>query len=113
MECIFCKIVSGIIPATILYQDKLVIVFDDLYPQAPIHKLIIPRIHITTLNDINSKDEGLVGHMFYVAKQLAVELGIAEDGYRTLINCNVYGGQTILHLHLHLMGGRKMHWPPG
>jgi histidine triad (HIT) family protein len=113
MECIFCKIASGLIPATVLYQDEQVIVFDDLYPRAPIHKLIIPLKHIATLNDMDMKDKELVGHMFYVAKQLATKLGIAEDGYRTLINCNAYGGQMVFHLHLHLIGGRKMQWPPG
>ena len=113
MECIFCKIAAGIIPATLIYQDELVIAFNDLYPQAPIHKLIIPRRHITTLNDIDINDKELIGHMFYVTKQLASELGIAEDGYRTLVNCNAYGGQTVFHLHLHLMAGRKMQWPPG
>lgn len=113
MDCIFCKITEGSMPSTIIYQDKQVIAFDDLYPRAPTHKLIIPRKHIATLNDINSEDKELVGHMFYVAKQLASDLGIADDGYRTLINCNSYGGQVVFHLHLHLIGGRKMQWPPG
>lgn len=113
MDCIFCKIAEGLIPSTIIYQDKQVIAFDDIYPRAPTHKLIIPRKHIATLNDINSEDKELVGHMFYVAKQLAFDLGIADDGYRTLINCNSYGGQVVFHLHLHLIGGRKMQWPPG
>jgi histidine triad (HIT) family protein len=113
MDCIFCKIAAGILPATLIYQDELVIAFDDLYPQAPIHKLIVPRKHIATLNDLEAENKDLVGHMFYIAKQLADELKIATDGYRTLINCNSYGGQTVFHLHLHLMGGRQMHWPPG
>lgn len=113
MDCIFCKIIEGSMTATIIYQDQHVIAFDDLYPRAPIHKLIIPRKHIATLNDITSENKELIGHMFYVAKQLADDLGIANDGYRTLINCNSYGGQVIFHLHLHLIGGRKMQWPPG
>lgn len=113
MDCIFCKIVEGLIPATLIYQDEQVIAFDDLHPRAPTHKLIIPRKHIATLNDINSEDKELVGHMFYVAKQLALDLGIADEGYRTLINCNAFGGQVVFHLHIHLIGGRKMQWPPG
>jgi histidine triad (HIT) family protein len=108
MDCIFCKISQGIMPATIVYQDDKIIAFDDIYPRAPTHKLIIPRKHIATLNDISLEDKELVGDMFYVAKQLAAEYGIADDGYRTLINCNSYGGQVVFHLHLHLIGGRKM-----
>lgn len=113
MQCIFCKIATGILPANLIYQDELVIAFDDLHPQAPIHKLIIPRKHIATLNDLEINDKDLIGHMLYTAKQLANELKIADQGYRTLINCNDYGGQTVFHLHMHLLGGRIMHWPPG
>jgi histidine triad (HIT) family protein len=111
--CLFCKIVNHDIPTDIIYQDDLVIAFNDIYPQAPHHKLIIPRKHIATLNDLTIDDNTLVGHMFSVAQQLAKTLGIAEDGYRTLINCNAGGGQTVFHLHLHLLGGRNMAWPPG
>jgi len=113
MECIFCKIASGLMPAKIIYQDDTIIAFDDIYPCAPIHKLIIPLKHISTLNDLSLEDKALVGHIIYTAKHLASDLGIAEDGYRTLINCNRYGGQTVFHLHLHLMAGRQMQWPPG
>lgn len=113
MECIFCKIINGEIPAKIIYQDEQVIAFDDLHPQAPVHKLIVPRKHIATLNDINLKDKELLGHMLYVAKQLAKQLNIAKNGYRTLLNCNIDGGQAVFHIHLHLLGGRKMNWPPG
>lgn len=112
-DCIFCKIITGETPANIIYQDDQVIAFDDLYPKAPIHKLIIPRKHIATLNDLTEKDEKLVGHMVYVAKQLAKELKIDKKGYRTLINCNADAGQIIFHIHLHLLGGRRMTWPPG
>jgi len=112
-ECIFCKIINGEIPAKIIHQDEKVIAFDDLNPQAPIHKLIVPRQHIATLNDVNPKDKEIMGHMLYIAKQLADELNIAEQGYRTLINCNADGGQVVFHIHLHLLGGRPMHWPPG
>jgi histidine triad (HIT) family protein len=112
-ECIFCKIVQGEIPTNIIYQDDQVIAFDDLHPKAPIHKLIIPRRHIATLNDLDPKDKELIGHMVYVAKQFAKDLNIDEKGYRTLINCNADAGQIIFHIHLHLLGGRKMTWPPG
>jgi histidine triad (HIT) family protein len=113
MDCIFCKIAAGTIPTTLIYQDEIVIAFNDLHPQAPIHKLIIPRKHIATLNDLKTEDKALIGHMLYIAKQLASELKIADQGYRTLMNCNDYGGQTVFHLHMHLLGGRIMHWPPG
>lgn len=113
MNCIFCKIVEGLIPAKIIYQDKYLIAFDDINPRAPIHKLIIPRKHLATLNDMEENDLELAGQLFFRAKKLAEELGIAEDGYRVLLNCNANGGQEVYHLHLHLLGGRKMHWPPG
>ncbi|CAL7963270.1 purine nucleoside phosphoramidase [Gammaproteobacteria bacterium] len=113
MDCIFCKIVAGTLPANIIYQDKEIIAFDDMYPKAPEHKLIIPRKHIATINDLSSEDESLVGRMIFVAKKLAAELEIAQTGYRISINCNKDGGQVVYHLHLHLMGGRSLHWPPG
>ena len=112
-DCIFCKIIKGEIPANIIYQDDKVIAFDDLYPKAPVNKLIIPRKHIATLNDLTPEDVKLAGHMLYIAKQLAKELNIDEKGYRTLINCNADAGQEVFHIHLHLLGGRKMTWPPG
>ena len=104
-DCIFCKIIAVDIPTKIIY--------DDLYPKAPVHKLIIPRRHIATINDITEKDQNLLGHLVYVAKNLATEFDIATDGYRVLMNCNSYGGQAVYHLHLHLLGGRRMLWPPG
>lgn len=112
-DCLFCKITSGDIPANIVYQDDTIIAFDDINPQAPHHKLIIPRKHIATLNDLTDEDKPLVGHMIYTAQEIAKELGIAEEGYRTLLNCNAGGGQEVFHIHLHLMGGRQMAWPPG
>ena len=112
-KCIFCKIINNEIAAKIIYQDEKVIAFDDLSPKAPIHKLIVPRQHIATLNDLNPDDKELMGHMLYVAKELAGQLKIAQPGYRTLINCNTNGGQAVYHIHLHLLGGRKMQWPPG
>ena len=112
-NCIFCKIVAKEIPATIIYEDDLVIAFDDLNPQAPIHKLIIPKTHIATINDLKEDEKLLIGHMLYAAKELAHELNIADNGYRTLFNCNRAGGQEVYHIHLHLLGGRNMQWPPG
>jgi len=113
MTCIFCKIAEGKLPATIIYHDKKVVVFDDIYPKAPQHKVIIPRKHIATLNDLEEEDKDLVGHMVFVAKCLAQELGISDSGYRILMNCNADGGQAVYHIHLHLIGGRPLHWPPG
>ncbi len=113
MDCIFCKIAKNEIDATVIYEDNEVVAFDDLHPQAPQHKLIIPRKHITTLNDLTTEDESLVGHIYTVAKQLAAELGIDESGYRVVMNCNAGAGQTVFHIHAHLLGGRAMTWPPG
>lgn len=113
MDCLFCKIIDKEIKANIVYEDKEVIAFDDLNPQAPIHKLIIPRKHISTLNDIKEEDKNIIGHLFYTAKLLAKKLNISENGFRTVINCNKDAGQAVFHIHLHLLGGRKMLWPPG
>lgn len=113
MECIFCNIIAGKTPANIIYQDSSVIAFDDLFPKAPQHKLIIPRKHIATTNDLVPEDENLVGHMIMVASKLAKEYGIAVSGYRILLNCNEDGGQAVYHMHLHLLGGRSLRWPPG
>jgi histidine triad (HIT) family protein len=113
MDCIFCKIVDGSIPAKIIYEDEQVIAFDDLYPKAPQHKLIIPKRHIATLNDLTVKDNLLMGHMVHTAQQLAQKLNIADSGYRIVLNCNEEGGQEVYHIHLHLLGGKKMYWPPG
>ncbi len=112
-DCIFCKIAAGEIPAELVYEDDSVVGFRDLNPQAPTHVLIIPRRHIATLNDLNSDDEALMGRLFFAAKEIAAREGFAEAGYRTLVNCNEAGGQSVFHVHLHLLGGRMMHWPPG
>lgn len=112
-DCIFCKIVSGDIPGDIVYQDDDVLAFRDLNPQAPTHILIIPRKHIATTNDIQPEDAELVGKMYLAAKQVAADEGIAEPGYRAVMNCNAGAGQTVFHIHLHLIGGRPMGWPPG
>jgi len=113
MDCLFCKIIAKQIPATIIHEDDQVIAFRDVNPQAPTHALIIPRRHISTLNDLQGSDTGLVGHMLFTASQLAISENIADSGYRLVMNCNEDGGQTVFHIHLHLLGGRAMRWPPG
>jgi histidine triad (HIT) family protein len=113
MDCLFCKIIDRKIPSTIIYEDEHVIAIDDITPRAPQHKLILPKKHIATLNDLSEKDAFIMGHMTQAAKKIASTLGIADDGYRVIINCNAGAGQTVFHLHMHLMGGRIMTWPPG
>ncbi len=108
MDCIFCKIAAGEIPADTIYQDKEVIAFRDINPQAPTHVLLIPRKHITSLTDLPEDESSLVGNMAKVANQLAREEGIAESGYRVVINCGQQGGQLVPHLHMHLLGGRQL-----
>ncbi len=112
-DCIFCKIVTGDIPADIVYQDEHVLTLRDLNPQAPTHALVISRRHISTLNDLIEDDAELIGRMHLAAKALAEHDGIAESGYRTVFNCNAAAGQTVFHIHLHVLGGRHMTWPPG
>lgn len=112
MDCIFCKIIAGKIPANIIYHDDKIVAFDDIYPKAPIHKLIIPRKHIATVNDLNPEDKDLIGNMFFIAKKLGAEFNIAESGYRIVVNCNKDGGQEVFHLHMHLLGGRPLHRRP-
>jgi histidine triad (HIT) family protein len=113
MDCLFCKIVAGEIPSNIIYQDEDIIAFDDIRPKAPHHKLIIPRKHIATVNDFAADDANLIGKMVLVAKDLAKSLNVADNGYRLVFNCNTDGGQEVYHVHLHLLAGRSMHWPPG
>ena len=112
-DCIFCKIVAGEIPADLVYEDDAVIAFRDLNPQAPTHVLVIPRRHIATLNDLGPDDADIMGRLFLAAREIAAREGFAEAGYRTVVNCNEAGGQSVFHIHLHLLGGRMMHWPPG
>jgi histidine triad (HIT) family protein len=107
-SCIFCKIVREEIPAYLIYSDDRVIVFDDIHPKAPIHKLIVPRIHIPTVNDLELSHNDLIGHMVQVARQMAEELAIDKTGYRVVMNCNPDAGQVIFHLHMHLLGGRRL-----
>ena len=110
-DCLFCKMVAGEITPSIVFEDDEILAFNDIAPQAPIHVLIIPKKHISTLNDVD--DALLLGKLMQSAAQLAKNLGIAETGYRTVINCNAQGGQAVYHLHIHLLGGRQMLWSPG
>jgi histidine triad (HIT) family protein len=111
--CLFCRIVAGEIPAAIVYQDDRLIAFKDINPQAPGHVLVIPRRHIASLNDLSAVDDALVGEMVRRASAIASEMGFSERGYRTVFNTNADAGQTVFHIHLHLLGGRRMEWPPG
>ena len=112
-DCLFCKISTGEIPATIRYEDDELIAFDDVSPQAPHHILIVPRKHIRTTLDLTTVDNKLIGHVYQVAGKLANDLGFSQDGFRVVNNCNEAGGQSVWHLHFHLLGGRDMSWPPG
>ena len=112
-DCLFCKILAGDIPADIVYESDTAIAFRDINPQAPTHVLIIPRKHIATINDIESTDQAIVGSLYSVAREIATAEGIADEGYRAVMNCNAAAGQTVFHIHLHLLGGREMGWPPG
>ncbi len=112
-DCIFCKIARKEIPSRIAYEDRQVVAFEDVNPQAPTHTLIIPKEHFATLNDISQEEEALLGHLMLVATRLAKEKGLQEEGYRLVANCMEGAGQSVFHIHLHLLGGRKFNWPPG
>ena len=112
-NCIFCRIVKKEIPSTILYEDRETLAFKDVAPQAPLHAIIIPKEHLEKVSDITEKNASLIGELVRVGNGLAKKEGLAERGYRFVINCNREGGQTVYHLHLHLLGGRPFHWPPG
>ena len=112
-SCLFCRIVAGEIPATKVYEDLEMVAFNDINPQAPMHVLIVPRLHIATLNELGRSHDALVGAMVRRAAALAADRGFAEGGYRTVFNCNAAAGQTVFHIHLHVLGGRTMTWPPG
>ncbi len=113
MSCIFCRIGNKEIPAKIVYEDDKVLAFHDINPQAPYHILVIPKKHISTLLELTEEDKDLIGHIFLVMNKLARELGVAESGYRVVVNCNEEAGQTVFHVHFHFLAGREMHWPPG
>ena len=112
-DCLFCKIVNGDIPASVVYQDDRVVAFNDINPQAPTHVLIVPRLHISTLNDLEPSNDQIVGELVRRAAAIAKDRGLSAGGYRTVFNTNREAGQTVFHIHLHLIGGRSMHWPPG
>ena len=112
MDCLFCKIVAGEVPARKLYEDDQVVAFHDIGPQAPVHFLVIPKKHIRTLNDLGEADTALAGHILVTAQRLAKEQG-CDDGFRVVMNCNELGGQTVYHIHMHVLGQRQLAWPPG
>ena len=112
-DCLFCKIRDGEIPADIVYENDEVLAFRDVNPQAPVHVLIVPRKHIATVNDVQPDDATVMGKLFLAAQHIAAQEGIADDGYRLVVNCNSKAGQTVFHIHMHVLGGRNMTWPPG
>ena len=112
-DCLFCKIIAGEIPSAKVYEDDRVYAFRDISPEAPVHVLIVPKAHITSANDLNDENAAVVGHIFAVAAKIAKAEGIADGGYRIVNNCGEDGGQTVKHLHFHMLGGRSLAWPPG
>jgi len=112
-DCLFCKILAGEIPAELVYESDTAVAFRDISPQAPTHVLVIPRKHISTINDITPEDETIVGSLYTAAREIAAAEGIGDDGYRAVMNCNEGAGQSVFHIHLHVLGGRPMNWPPG
>jgi len=112
-ECLFCKIRDGVIPCDIVFEDDDVLAFNDVNPQAPVHVLIIPKKHIATVNDVSADNEAVMGKMFSAAKTIASKLGVGDDGYRLIVNCNEKAGQIVFHVHMHMLAGRSMTWPPG
>lgn len=113
MDCLFCKMASGQIKPDVVYEDEHVLVFRDIAPQAPVHVLLIPKKHVANLDALTGEDVALAGHILLTAGRVARQLGIADSGFRLASNCNAQGGQTVYHLHFHLLGGRQMTWPPG
>jgi len=112
-SCLFCRIVSGEIPATKVYEDDRLVAFNDIHPQAPMHVLVIPRAHIATLNDLGPDHDALAGEMIRRGAAIAADRGYAQSGYRTVFNCNADAGQAVFHIHLHVLAGRPLGWPPG
>ncbi len=112
-DCLFCRIISGEVPGDFVHQDDRAVVIRDLNPQAPTHLLVIPRDHLESLDDASQKDEALLGHLLRVAARVANAAGLAEGGYRTVINTGAGAGQSVFHLHVHVLGGRPLNWPPG
>lgn len=112
-DCLFCRMVKGEIKPDVVYEDEDVLAFRDLNPQAPLHVLVIPKLHLATLNDLDETHATLMGKLFLAARKVAEQEGLAERGYRTVINCNAEAGQSVYHVHLHVLAGRSMNWPPG
>ncbi|MFL0267833.1 histidine triad nucleotide-binding protein [Candidatus Clostridium radicumherbarum] len=112
-NCIFCSIIAGKIPSEKVFEDEKVLAFKDINPEAPVHIIIIPKKHINSINDLEYTDNELIGHIYNVAKEIAADLKINESGYRVVTNCGMDAGQSVLHLHFHLLGGRSLTWPPG
>ena len=112
-DCLFCKMVAGEIQPDVVFEDDEVLAFRDQNPQAPLHVLVIPKKHIATTNDLTPDTAGVVGKLYLAAKQIAADEGVAEPGYRMVMNCNAGAGQSVYHIHLHLLGGRALGWPPG
>lgn len=112
-SCLFCRIVAGEVPSSRVYEDDRLVAFEDISPQAPMHVLVVPRQHIATLNDLTAEDDGLVGEMVRRGAAIAAERGYADTGFRTVFNCQSGAGQTVFHVHLHVLGGRSFGWPPG
>ena len=112
-ECLFCKIVARTIPAALVYEDELVVAFDDINPQAPTHTLVIPRKHVASIAELQESDVTLLGRLLLAGNKIARQKGIVDAGYRFVVNTGVDGGQSVFHLHLHVLGGRHMGWPPG
>lgn len=113
MECIFCRIIAGQAPATILYKDEAATAFEDIHPIAPVHVLVVPNQHIASLDQVRTQDEALLGHLFSVARDVAAQKGLAQDGYRLIVNNGRDAGQAVFHLHVHLLGGRRMRFTVG
>lgn len=113
MSCIFCKIANKEIPSKIVYEDEKVLAFHDINPQAPFHILVIPKKHLSTLLELTEEDKELIGHIYLVINKIAKDLGFAERGFRVVVNCKEEAGQTVFHIHFHILAGRPMDWPPG
>jgi histidine triad (HIT) family protein len=112
-SCLFCRIIAGEIPSSTVYEDDEVVAFNDITPQAPMHVLVVPRVHLATLNDVRGTHDAVIGAMVRRAAAIAAERGYAASGYRTVFNCNGDAGQAVFHIHLHVLGGRRLTWPPG
>ncbi|MCK4533124.1 histidine triad nucleotide-binding protein [bacterium] len=112
-KCLFCKVVNKQIPAKIIYEDDIVVAFEDINPQAPVHILLIPKKHVETVLDLTEEDKDLAGYLFLAAGKIARDIEALNDGFRIVVNCKENAGQAVFHLHLHILGGRRMQWPPG